>query len=123
MYNKVILIGNLTRDVEVRQTEGGTPVASFGIACNRKYGEGKEEVFFGEIVAWGKLAETCETYLSKGSKVLVEGRLKNETWQDKEGNKKTKTRIVAENIRFLDSKKKEAGDAHIPYEETERDPF
>ena len=121
MYNKVILIGNLTREVEVRQTEGGTAVASFGIACNRKHGE-KEEVFFGEIVAWGKLAETCESYLSKGSKILVEGRLKTETWQDKEGQKKTKTRIIAENIRFLDSKKKEAG-SHISHEEAESDPF
>lgn len=112
MYNRVILVGNLTRDPETRFTQNGTAVANFGIATNRKYGD-KEETFFGEVTAWGKLAETCGQYISKGSKVLIDGRLSTETWE-KDGKSHSKTRIVAENVRFMDSKpKSEHKDDHL----------
>jgi len=104
MFNLVVLVGNLTRDVELKTTPQGTSVAVFGIAVNTKYGEGKDEVYFGEIQAWGKQAESASKYLSKGSKVLVQGRLKTETWE-KEGEKKSRTRIIASTIRFLSPKK------------------
>lgn len=106
MYNKVILIGNLTRDAELKYTQQGTSLCNFGIAVNRKYGE-KEEVYFGEVTAWGKLGETCHQYMSKGSRVLVEGRLVTESWESN-GEKKSKTRIVAENIRFLSARRENA---------------
>lgn len=124
MYNKVILIGNLTRDVELRYTPQGTAVASFGIAVNRKYGEGKEEVYFGDCIAWGKLAETCSKYLNKGSRVLVDGRLTTRSWSDNSGNKKSKTEIVVEQVRFLSNKGKnqEAG-SDVPEERSEPEPF
>jgi single-strand DNA-binding protein len=111
MFNRVVLVGNLTRDPEVRFTPNGTAVCNFGIATNRKYGE-KEEVFFGEITAWGKLGETCEKYLQKGSKALIDGRLLTETWETEDGKKKSKTRIVAENVRFMDSKPKPEQEPH-----------
>lgn len=121
MFNRVILVGNLTRDPETRFTPNGTAVANFGIATNRKYGD-KEETFFGEVTAWGKLAETCGEYLHKGSKALIDGRLTTESWDDKEtGHKKSKTRIVAENVRFMDSKPKSdrheepVDDSEIPF--------
>lgn len=104
MYNKVILVGNLTRDVDLKFTQSGKAVANFGIATNRKYGEDKQETFFGEVTAWGKMAETASEYIHKGSKVLIEGRLTTEQWADSDGAKRSKTRIVAENIRFLSAK-------------------
>jgi len=127
MYNRVILVGNLTRDPELRYIQTGTPVASFGIATNRKFGE-TQETFFGDVTAWGKLAETCDKYIKKGSKILLEGRLKTENWEY-EGRKQSKTRIVAEQIRFLDSKKavSPAGEtleySEVPEEETTLEPF
>lgn len=125
MFNRVILAGNLTRDVELRYTPQGTAVANFGIATNRKYGEDKQETFFGEVVVWNKLAETCSNYIRKGSKVLVEGRLTTESWES-EGQKKQRTRIVAEQVRFLDAKKDNQGNSGhdaIPQEETGLEPF
>lgn len=120
MYNKVILIGNLTRDVELRTTPDGTAVANFNLAVNSKFGE-KEETYFGEIQVWGKQAENAEKYLSKGARCLVEGRIKNESWE-KDGEKKTKTRIVAEKIKFLTPKGSGRNDA-APEEFTESEPF
>lgn len=105
MFNRVILVGNLTRDPEVRFTSEGTAVANFGIATNRKYGE-NEETFFGEITVWGKQGEACGQYLKKGSKALIDGRLTTESWE-KDGEKKSKTRIVADNVRFMDNKPKQ----------------
>ena len=125
MFNKVILVGNLTRDPELRYTPSGTAVTNFGIATNRRWGEDKEEVFFGEVNAWGKLAEICEQYLKKGSQCLVEGRLKTEQWEY-EGKKMSKTRIVADNIRFLGGGKgSDSGsrEESIPEEETRLEPF
>lgn len=129
MYNRIILIGNLTRDPELRYIPNGTAVANFGITTNRKYGENKEEIFFGDVIAWAKLAETCSKYLSKGSKVLIEGRLTTENWTDSSGNKKTRTRVVAEQIKFLNTKKAVSSDGEtqdsgeIPEEHTGLDPF
>jgi len=107
MFNKVFILGNLTRDPELRYTPGGTAVCHIGIATNRKGKENKVETFFGEIIAFGKLAEHCKEYLSKGSKLFVEGRLVTEAWE-KDGKSHTKTRIIAESTKFLDFKKKDS---------------
>ena len=103
-YNKVLLMGNLTRDPELRFTAGGTPVASFGIAVNRKYKSGddwKEEVCFVDVTAWGKQGENCAEYLNKGSGVFVEGRLNMQSWETDDGQKKNKLEVVANVVQFL----------------------
>jgi len=109
--NKVMLIGNLTRDVELRHTKEGTAVASFGLATNRNWtqesGEKREETDFHRIVAWGKLAELCEKYLKKGRKVYVEGRLHSHSWTDNEGAQKAVTEIIIDDMVMLDSKPQE----------------
>lgn len=103
--NKVFLLGNLTRDPELRHTGNGTAVASFSIAVNRSYkgsdGDYKKEVAFFNIVVWGKTGENCAKYLSKGKSVLVEGRLSNRSYEDKEGQKRNITEIVADQVQFL----------------------
>ncbi len=102
--NKVFILGNLTRDPEVRTTPGGQQVASFSIATNRVwYNQAKEknqEVEFHNIVAWGKLAEIVGQYLAKGRIALVEGRIKTRSWQAQDGTKKYRTEIIAENIQL-----------------------
>jgi single-strand DNA-binding protein len=105
-YNKVLLMGNLTRDPEVRYTPKGTAVATLGLAVNRVYttdaGEQKEEVTFVDIEVWGRQAETAGEYLSKGRPVFVEGRLKLDSWDDKEtGQKRSKLKVVGERVQFL----------------------
>jgi len=107
-YNKVQLIGNLTRDIELRFTPKGSPVADMAIAVNRKWkdesGQMHEEVTFVEIALWGKTAESCAKYLKKGSPAFVEGRLELQTWDDKQtGQKRSKLRVVAEGVQFLGS--------------------
>lgn len=106
-YNKVILLGNLTRDVEVRQA-GGSSVAAFGLALNRKYttaaGESREEVVFVDCEAWGKTGEVMAKYLSKGKPVLVDGRLKLDQWEDKEGKKQSKIKVSVESFQFVGGK-------------------
>ena len=107
-FNKVILAGNLTRDPELRYTPKGTAVARLGLACNRKWksesGEMKEEVTFVDVDAFGKTAETIGQYLKKGRPILIEGRLRYDTWEDKQsGQKKSKLSVVLENFQFLDS--------------------
>ena len=107
-FNKVILAGNLTRDPELRYTPKGTAIARLGVACNRKWksetGELKEEVTFVDVDAFGKTAETIAQYLKKGRPILIEGRLRYETWEDKQTNqKKSKLGVVLENFQFLDS--------------------
>ena len=107
-FNKVILAGNLTRDPELRYTPKGTAIARLGIACNRKWksetGELKEEVTFVDVDAFGKQAETIGQYLKKGRPILIEGRLRYDTWEDKQsGQKKSKLGVVLENFQFLDS--------------------
>jgi single-strand DNA-binding protein len=103
-FNKVILMGNLTRDPRVGSNPGGSAVCDFSIAINRRYsinGQEKEEVCFVDIVTWGKQADSCGKYLQKGSAVFVEGRLKTESWNDKEGNKRSRLVVTAERIQFL----------------------
>ena len=103
-FNKVVLIGNLTRDPELRYTPNGQAVCDFSIAINRKYtvnGQEKDDVCFVDVVVWAKQAESCGKYLHKGSSVFVEGRLRNDTWEDKEGRKRSKLRVTAERVQFL----------------------
>ena len=112
MFNKVILIGNLTRDPEMRYTPQGTSVCNFGIAVNRKYKQGdemKEEVTYINVVVFGKQADTCGQYLNKGKSVLVEGRLQERRWETEEGQKRSKHEVVAENIRFLSKGRGDSG--------------
>ncbi len=100
-WNRVELIGNLTRDPEIRYIPSGTAVATFGIATNRVYvteGERKEEVDFHRIVAWGKLAELCSQLLKKGSRVFVSGRLQYREWETQDGQKKRDAEIVMEDM-------------------------
>ncbi|NPA88116.1 single-stranded DNA-binding protein [Caminibacter pacificus] len=109
MFNKVILIGNLTRDVELRYTPSGTAIAKFGLATNRTYkdsvtGENKQEVMFIDITVFGRSAEIANQYLAKGRRVLIEGRLVLDTWVDSNGQKRSKHSIVAERVQFMDSK-------------------
>jgi single-strand DNA-binding protein len=102
--NRVFLMGNLTRDPELRYTPSGAAVASFGLAINRKYKQGeewKEEVCFVDINVWGKQAEACAEYLNKGRGVLVEGRLSYRTWETQEGQKRSKHEVVADRVHFL----------------------
>ncbi|HSX48055.1 MAG TPA: single-stranded DNA-binding protein [Candidatus Nanoarchaeia archaeon] len=104
-FNQAIIMGNLTRDPELRTTPNGQPVASFAVATNRVWqnqaGEKQEAVEFHEVVAWGKLGELASQYLSKGRKVLVVGRLQTQQWE-KDGVKQRRTEIVAADISFLD---------------------
>lgn len=108
--NRVQLIGNLTVDPEIRQTNTGTAVGSFSIATNRAYkgadGELKEETEYHAIVVWAKLAELAGSLLKKGSKVFVEGRLKTTEWQNDAGEKRRKTEVIAENFIILSPKAK-----------------
>ena len=104
--NKVFLIGNLTRDIETRYTQGGTAIAKFGLAVNRKYtaqnGELKEETCFVDLTAFGKQAETLAKFVGKGSPLFVEGRLQFSTWEDKDGGgKRSKLDVVVEGFQFL----------------------
>jgi len=102
--NKVFLVGNLTRDPELRTLPSGTPVSSFGVATNRVWknpqGERQEEVQFHNVVVFGRQAETVSQYLTKGSLVLVEGRIQTRSWEGKDGSKQYRTEIVAERIQF-----------------------
>jgi len=103
MFNRIILIGNLTRDPEVRYTPGGTPVATISVAVNSKFRQGdetKEEVLFINAVVFGKQAENCGHYLNKGNPVLIEGRLRERKWES-EGVQKSKFEVVARDVRFL----------------------
>ncbi|HEV2210669.1 MAG TPA: single-stranded DNA-binding protein [Verrucomicrobiae bacterium] len=115
-FNKVILAGNLTRDPEMRYTPKGTAVAKFGLAVNRKWkaetGELKEEVTFVDIEAWSSQAETIGKYLKKGRPILLEGRLRYDSWDDKQTNqKRSRLVVVLDSFQFLDSGRTEAGTA------------
>ncbi len=135
--NKVMLIGNLTRDPELRYTPNGTAVCSFGLATNRSWasgddGERKEETEFHRIVAWNKLAELCGQLLTKGRKVYIEGRLQTRSWESPEGDKRQATEVVAEDMVLLDSRRdgqgssetshKDEVDAPAPKEESQERP-
>ncbi len=113
--NKVMLIGNVTRDPEVRTTPNGQNVASVGVATNRRWtdqsGQKKEEVEFHNVVVWRKLADIVGQYVKKGSKIYVEGRLRTRSWDDQSGQKRYRTEIVAENIIMLDRAGQPSGSA------------
>lgn len=106
-FNKVFLMGNLTRDLEIRHTPQNTAVGSFGLAVNRKYrtqdGQNHEEVTFVDCEAWGRTAEVMSQYLKKGRPAFIEGRLKLDQWQDQQGNKRSRLKVVVENFQFVDS--------------------
>ena len=106
--NKVFLIGNLTRDVDCRNTPSGTAVCEFGLAVNRRFvanGQEKTETCFVDITAWGKTADICRQYLSKGSQVMIEGRLQLDQWEDRQGGgKRSKLKVQAETVQFLGRK-------------------
>jgi len=117
--NRVMLIGNLTRDPELRYTPSGVALCSFGLATNRRWndaeGNVQESTEFHRIVAWAKLAELCSQLLFKGRKVYLGGRLQTREWTDKDGNRRTTTEIVIDNMLILDSKRKEeaVGEASV----------
>ena len=110
--NKVLLIGNLTRDPELRYIPSGAAVANFGLATNRRYttqdGEQKEEVCFVEIVVWRKTAEACANYLSKGRPVFIEGYLQYDSWEAEDGQKRNKLRVVADRVQFLGGRREDS---------------
>ena len=104
-FNKVLLMGNLTRDPELRYIPSGQPVTTFTIAVNRAYasqsGEKKEEVSFVRVVVWGRMAENCNEYLKKGNPVFVEGRLQSRSWEAQDGTKRSTMEVVAQSVQFL----------------------
>jgi single-strand DNA-binding protein len=115
-FNKVILLGNLTRDPEVRYTPKGSAVCDLGIAVNRVYttdsGEKREEVTYVDVVLWARLAEIAGEYLKKGRPVFIEGRLQMDTWDDKQtGQKRSRLRVVGESMQLLGSRPGGAGAA------------
>ena len=105
--NKVLLIGNLTRDPELRYIPSGSAVTSFTVASNRVYktqtGEKKEEVSFVRVVVWGRMAEVCNDYLKKGRPVFVEGRLQSRSWDGPDGQKRSAVEVIATNVQFLNA--------------------
>jgi single-strand DNA-binding protein len=106
--NKAMIIGNLTRDPELRTTPNGQQVASFGVATNRQWknqsGETQEQAEFHNVVVWGKLAEICNQYLAKGRRAYFEGRLQTQQWEGQDGAKRNRTEIVADDMILLDSR-------------------
>ena len=112
MLNKIIIMGRLTRDPELRRTGSGTAVTSFSLACDRdfKSQSGDKETDFIDVVAWKNTAEFVSKYFSKGRMAAVEGRLQIRDWTDKVGNKRTTAEVVADNVYFADSKRSESND-------------
>lgn len=107
MYNKVILVGNMTRDIELRYSQGGMGIAKTALATTRKFtvnGEKKEDVCFVDITFFGRSAEIANQYLRKGSKILIEGRLNFEQWSDQDGQKRSKHSVTVETMQMLDTK-------------------
>ena len=112
MFNRVVLVGNLTKPIELRYTQGGAAIGSSGIAVTRKFsvnGEKREETCFIDITFFGKYAEIANQYLSKGSKLLVEGRLKFDQWQDSNGQNRSKHTVVVENMEMLGGGQQQGG--------------
>ena len=116
MYSKIIIIGNLGSNPEMRFTPNGDPVTTFSVATSRKYGEKDETTWF-RVSVWGKQAESCNQYLHKGSKVLVEGRLKAEppVFQKKDGTWASSYEVTAENVRFLSGKDEPVVTDDVPF--------
>jgi single-strand DNA-binding protein len=122
--NKAQLIGNLTRDPEVRQTPNGTTVATFSIATNFTWkdqsGQKQEKAEFHNVVAWGKLAEICGQYLTKGRKVFLEGRIQTRDWEGDDGVKRYKTEIIAENMIMLGGRGDDMGSSNYNQERSQQ---
>ncbi|MDR2080938.1 MAG: single-stranded DNA-binding protein [Campylobacteraceae bacterium] len=114
MFNRVILVGNLTRDIELRYTPSGMAICTTGIATNHRFkkqdGSQSEEVMFIDITLFGRNAEIANQYLRKGSKVLIEGRLKLDTWTDQNGQKRSKHTITADSLKMMDQKGQDRND-------------
>ena len=121
--NKVFLIGNLTRDPELRYTPSGLAVTTFTVAVNRNYttqsGEKREDVTFMRVVVWGKRAEVCGEYLNKGSLAFVEGRIQSRSWQAQDGTKRNTVEVVANNVQFLGARKGAVAAEKHPGDETQ----
>jgi single-strand DNA-binding protein len=118
MYNKAIVAGALTRDPSLRYTQKGTAVCNISVALNTKYGE-TDEVYFADVVVWGKQAESVSQYLTKGRQCIVEGRLTLQEWES-DGQKRSKTVITAANVKFIGSKQ---ASADPPAEVSDIEPF
>ena len=112
MLNKVVIMGRLTKDPELRRTGSGTAVTSFSLACDRDFKSlsGEKETDFIEVVAWKNTAEFVSKYFGKGRMAVVDGRLQIRDWTDKSGNKRTTAEVVADNVYFADSKRSESND-------------
>ena len=112
-YNKIILVGNLTRDIDLKTFEGGGSVANFGLAVNERYkdreGNDQERVCFIDVEMWGRQAEVANDFLYKGRKILIEGSLKQDTWEQDDGQRRSKHSIRATNFRFMGSREDEEG--------------
>lgn len=117
-FNKVLLMGNLTRDPELRYIPSGTAVSTFDLAVNRVYkdqsGEKKQETSFVRIVVWARRAEVCAEYLKKGSSVFVEGRLRSRSWEAKDGQKRNTIEVIANNVQFLTRASKDRAPSQPP---------
>ena len=117
-YNRVLLMGNLTRDPQLSYLPSNTPVVEIGLACNRRFkrqdGEQGEETLFVDCSAFGRQAEVINQYCRKGRPLFIEGRLKLSQWQDKDGNNRSKIRVVIENFQFIDSRGEGGGDRDAP---------
>ena len=116
MYNKIILIGNLTRDVELKYAQVGTAIANFGLAVNKQWkdrnsGEKREEVCYIDVSIFGAAAEVANSHLGKGRRILVEGELVFEQWQDQSGQKRSKHKVRCDAFKFLDSQSESNGQA------------
>ncbi|MEW6517528.1 MAG: single-stranded DNA-binding protein [candidate division FCPU426 bacterium] len=114
-YNRVLLMGNLTRDPELRYIPNGSAVTNLRLAVNRSYknqaGELKEEVTYVNVVVWGKQAENCAEYLAKGSSIFVEGRLQSRQWETDDGQKRSTIEVVADRVQFLERKRSAGGES------------
>lgn len=119
-FNHVTMTGNLCADPELRYTQGGSAVAFFAIAVNRTIQDGKQETLFIDVSVWGKMAETVSRYLSKGAHVLVDGYLRQENWQTKQGENRKTIKLVATTIQFLDKPPK--NDAERPQRQQQTPP-
>ena len=117
MLNRIIIMGRLTRDPELRHTQSGTAVTSFSLAVDRdfKSQSGEKETDFINVVAWRSTAEFVAKYFSKGRMAVVEGRLQTRDWQDKDGKNRTATEVIADNIYFGDSKREQNANDYSPY--------
>jgi len=110
-FNKIILMGNLTRDPELKYTPSGTGIAEFSLAMNRKY-QDKDETTYIDVVTFGKLAERVAEYCQKGKQVLVDGRLEQQRWEDSEGKKRSKHKVIAYGVTFLDGGRRATSEEH-----------